>query len=575
MSDAVVPGKTTSAERAIAADTMPQAHRGILTGRQRRRLREALLAYLFLLPAFAIVGLFGLFPLVFAAYESTLRGLNKVVGTYDGLGNYLKAIDSLTYLLGFWGAVGLVYLAARAIWQGRTQAAKKDEPFGVWSLSGVPLGAALLFALALIIRLLPLLLSIPDQMRGAQNTPENFRRLLGEALSSSGVVEMWWAALAALAIGLLPLFLVPRLLKRSDRRLGYYASSFVAGTMLLGLAAALFWLTWSELQNQLAEAANGAGLDLWTQIIMISAGFMLFFLSWVLWRSASHRATNRSTLLRLAAAAMLMVAAWMLVAEVPRAIAAGDKVWWDGLLATLYYSLGTIPVQLLLGLLLAVLLFQDIKGRSFFRVIYFLPYIAPFVGTAAVFKIIFSSRPTAPLNSMLGFLGLPALQWINEPAGILNVLTPGLQLPSWSAGPSLALIVIVIFGAWTFFGFNTVVFLAGLGNIPKEMYEAAAIDGAGRWAQFRNITLPLLSPTIYFLTLYSVIGTFKAFNHIYVLRTGAALGTTDTASVVIFQAFKRDTRYGYASALAILLLLIIIILTVVNNRIASRRVHYG
>jgi ABC-type sugar transport system permease subunit len=85
----------------------------------------------------------------------------------------------------------------------------------------------------------------------------------------------------------------------------------------------------------------------------------------------------------------------------------------------------------------------------------------------------------------------------------------------------------------------------------------------------------LLSPTIYFLVLWTTIGTFKAFNHIYVLRQGAALGTTDTASVVIFQAFKRDTRFGYASALAILLLIIILILTVINNRIASRRVFYG
>src|SRR5262249_10775248 len=113
------------------------------------------------------------------------------------------------------------------------------------------------------------------------------------------------------------------------------------------------------------------------------------------------------------------------------------------------------------------------------------------------------------------------------------------------------------------------------GNIPREVYEAAAMDGAGPWAQFRHITLPMLSPTIYFLTLYSVIGTFKAFNHIYVLRSAAALGTTDTASVIIFQAFKRDTRYGYASALAILLLIIILALTYINNRIASKRVFYG
>ena len=142
-------------------------------------------------------------------------------------------------------------------------------------------------------------------------------------------------------------------------------------------------------------------------------------------------------------------------------------------------------------------------------------------------------------------------------------------------GPSLALVVITIYGVWTYVGFNTVVYLAGLGNIPREVYEAASMDGAGRWAQFRHITLPLLSPTIYFLTLYTVIGTFKAFNHIYVMRLGAALGTTDTATVVIFDAFKRDTRYGYASALAILLLIIILLLTFVNNRLASRRVFYG
>jgi multiple sugar transport system permease protein len=77
----------------------------------------------------------------------------------------------------------------------------------------------------------------------------------------------------------------------------------------------------------------------------------------------------------------------------------------------------------------------------------------------------------------------------------------------------------MIYGVWSFFGFNTVIFLAGLGSIPQETYEAASIDGATKWAQFRHITLPLLSPTLYFLTLYSVIGTFKAFNHIYVLRT--------------------------------------------------------
>ena len=114
---------------------------------------------------------------------------------------------------------------------------------------------------------------------------------------------------------------------------------------------------------------------------------------------AAHGRGNGDGMLRGAGAAALMVGAWVLIAELPRAIAGGDPVWWYGLLATFWYSLGTIPAQLIVALLLAVLLFQEIRGTAIFRVLYFLPYIAPFVGTAAVFKIIFSSRPSAPINA--------------------------------------------------------------------------------------------------------------------------------------------------------------------------------
>nr|HRJ44519.1 sugar ABC transporter permease [Caldilineaceae bacterium] len=264
------------------------------------------------------------------------------------------------------------------------------------------------------------------------------------------------------------------------------------------------------------------------------------------------------------------------IGELPRVVASGDKYWWQGLQATVYYVIGTVPMQLGLSLSLAVLLFQKIRGQTFFRMVYFLPYIAPFVGTAAVFRILFSSRPNAPVNSALTWLGFDPLLWLNEPNGIFRLISGADQaLSAALSGPSLALVVIMLYGIWTFVGFDTVIFLAGLGAIPKELYEVASIDGAGSWAQFRHVTLPLLSPTLYFLSLYAVIGTFKAFNHIYVLRQAAALGTADTASIVIFQAFKRDTRYGYASALAILLLIIILAITAINNRIASRRVFYG
>jgi len=590
MSDALLTGKTSSAHSEKPARLeKPQpgsaaSRRGFFAGRQGRKLREALLAYLFLAPAFLVVGLFGLFPLIFAAFMSTHRGLNRIPGVFDGLGNYIQAIGDLTYFLGFWGVVVLVVMAIRAIARGANEAHDKNSAFWRWALPGVGFGVMVAAALGWIVRMLPLLLDIPNQMRGANNTPENFRRLLGEALTSPQSLEMMGLTLTGLAVGAVSMTSLTRSRNRRNRQGditgarftdGHFAAPFTRATILLALAGAIGWLTWAELQKNIADSLARGGLDIWSQMILISAGFLLLWLSWRLWQSASHRDSMLSVVLRLGGAAALMLGAWVLIAEAPRIIAQGDARWWYSLLATFYYSLGTIPPQLVVALVLAVLLFQEIRGRSLFRVIYFLPYIAPFVGTAAVFKIIFSSRPTAPINSILNFFGIPPLAWINEPAGILNMATPGLQLPLWAAGPSLALVVIMIYGVWTFFGFNTVIFLAGLGNIPREMYEAAAIDGAGRWPQFRHITLPLLSPTIYFLTLYSVIGTFKAFNHIYVLRTGAALGTTDTASVVIFQTFQRDTRYGYASALAILLLLVIILLTVVNNRIAEKRVHYG
>ena len=128
---------------------------------------------------------------------------------------------------------------------------------------------------------------------------------------------------------------------------------------------------------------------------------------------------------------------------------------------------------------------------------------------------------------VLGWLGMEPLAWVSEPKGIITLIGNGLGLdiPSWAAGPSLALCVIILLSIWSFVGYNTVIYLAGLGNIPKELTEAAEIDGASKWQVFRHITFPLLSPTTYFLSLLAVIGTFKAFNTIWVMREGAALGT--------------------------------------------------
>ena len=134
----------------------------------------------------------------------------------------------------------------------------------------------------------------------------------------------------------------------------------------------------------------------------------------------------------------------------------------------------------------------------------------------------------------------------------------GINLKGFLAGPSLALISIILYGIWSFVGYNTVIFLAGLGNIPKETYEAAEIDGASKWDMFKNITMPLLSPVTFYLMLIAFIGTFKAFNHIYVMRTPSAGVSVVTASLMIFDRFYKANQYGVATAQAIVLFLIIL-----------------
>ena len=171
-------------------------------------------------------------------------------------------------------------------------------------------------------------------------------------------------------------------------------------------------------------------------------------------------------------------------------------------------------------------------------------------------------------------------KWLFEPKPMLEILLGsdtifGIPIEGFWAGPSMALWSITLFGIWTFIGYNTVIFLAGLGNIPVELYEAAEIDGANHWKLFRHITIPLLSPVTFYLSLIGFIGTFKAFNHIYVMQQPSAQGTVETASVAIFNTFFKASQFGYATAQAMLLFGIILYLTFVQNKIFGERVFYG
>ena len=177
-----------------------------------------------------------------------------------------------------------------------------------------------------------------------------------------------------------------------------------------------------------------------------------------------------------------------------------DPEMWHSLLVTATYSILSVPLQLGISLLLAYLLFQKIRGKAIYRVFFFMPYITATVASASVWAFLYSPDKGL-INEVAGKLGLPQLRWLMEPRGIFEVLGKNLQIPIplELAGPSLAMLAIILYTTWVFVGYDTVIFLAGLGNIPNELYEAAKIDGASGWQLFRRITIPLLSPTTFFL----------------------------------------------------------------------------
>jgi len=175
--------------------------------------------------------------------------------------------------------------------------------------------------------------------------------------------------------------------------------------------------------------------------------------------------------------------------------------------------------------------------------------------------------------------GLPPQGWLLESDGLFKIIGTGmgLQIPQWAQGPSLALVSVMIFAIWQALGFDVIIFLAGLTNINSELYEAGRIDGANGWQLFRHITIPLLAPTIFFLLVISIIGSFQAFNHIFTMNIAASqplggpLGTTRTVSILMFDQLYNQNRAGYATSIAVLLSLIIFVFTLIQFRFEPGR----
>jgi len=230
-----------------------------------------------------------------------------------------------------------------------------------------------------------------------------------------------------------------------------------------------------------------------------------------------------------------------------------DPVFSRALLNTLYFAAGSIPLSMVLALAVALLLNQKVRGMAAYRVAYFSPMVTSTVAIAVVWMWIFDPY-NGVANYALSLVGVPPLRWLFD---------PGWAMPA-----------LIIMRVWQTLGYNVVVYLAGLQNVPETYYEAARIDGASPWSLFRSITLPLLSPSTFFILVMSIISSFQVFAQIHVMTQGGPLQSTTVIVYYIYQHAFEGYRMGYSSAMAFVLFAVIFSLTLVQMKWVQRRVHY-
>ncbi|GIV79813.1 MAG: spermidine/putrescine ABC transporter permease [Litorilinea sp.] len=229
-----------------------------------------------------------------------------------------------------------------------------------------------------------------------------------------------------------------------------------------------------------------------------------------------------------------------------------DKLFWQSLKVTTVFSIISVPVGLVLSFLLALLMNTKVRGIAFFRTVYYLPSIVPAVASAVLWAWILNTE-FGLLNVLLQALGLPKVPWLQDPEWALPAL---ILMSLWGLGGSM------------------IIYLAGLQGIPETYYEAARIDGAGRWAQLRHITIPLMSPIIFFNLIMGIIGSFQIFTAGYLVTNG---GPQNATLFYVLYLYRNGFEYldmGYAAALAWILFFIILALTLFVFKYVGRMVHY-
>ena len=229
--------------------------------------------------------------------------------------------------------------------------------------------------------------------------------------------------------------------------------------------------------------------------------------------------------------------------------------FWNSLWVTTLYIAGTVIPSVVIGLFLAMLLNIDwLKGKGVFRTLFYIPVITSMAAAAVVWGWLFYTN-FGLVNYFLSWFGVTNIKWLSD--------------------PNYALLALIIVGVWKRVGYNMVLFLAGLQTIPRTYYEAAEIDGATPWDKFKNITLPLLSPTTLFVVIMQFIASFRVFVSVSVMTRGGPAKSTQVITYYLYENAFRYLKFGYASAIAVFMFALMVVLTLVQFRISKKRVHYS
>jgi multiple sugar transport system permease protein len=230
-----------------------------------------------------------------------------------------------------------------------------------------------------------------------------------------------------------------------------------------------------------------------------------------------------------------------------------DRVFRAALFNTVYFTAVSVPLSVVLGLATAILVNQALRGVVIFRSIFLLPYVTVTVALSLVWK----------------WLYLPDIGLINSVLGAV-----GIDGPAWLTSQTWAMPALILMSVWKGFGYNMVIFLAGLQGIPDHLYDAAKVDGATAWRRFLNVTLPLLSPTTFFVVVISVISSFQVFDQALIMTNGGPGTATTTLVLYIYQKGFQSFDMGYAAAVALVLFAVIFIFTVIQFLFQRRWVTY-